>query len=187
MEVCLASPTPEPRAGRASVIRLDASVSPLSPSAVRAKTPPKTGTRRRGAPATGQSSHPSGLGVLGSHRFGFWTTPSLASLCDWFSPDVSLNSAPPFRLSRRPLLDPRLALLTEVLPSLSVVLQQPKLSCPPFHRPVTSAGPGQRANSVSRLGLALPCWPGDFQGWVALFGNQSIPCAPAIRISNSPP
>lgn len=131
----------------------------------------------------GVSSHPSGLGVLQSHRFGFWTTPSLASLCDWSSPDSSSKLRPAFST----LTSPRFALLTEVLPlPVGCPAASPNSSCPPFHRPVMLLARDSEPSPF--LGLALPCCcagAGDFPR-DALFGNQSILCAPTIHISNSP-
>lgn len=61
--------------------------------------PTQNGDRGRGPRPTGVSSHPSGLGVLESHRFGFWTTPSLARrFVTGPHPTAPLNSAPPFSL-----------------------------------------------------------------------------------------
>lgn len=152
----------------------------MSPSAVRARFPPKTGTGGRG---TGYRRTPSGLGVLQSHRFGFCTTPSLASLCDWSSPDSSSKLRPAFFT----LTSPRLALLTEVLPSLSAGLQQAQtLHARLFIVPSLLLARDSEPSPF--LGLALPCCcagAGDFPR-DALFGNQSILCAPTIHISNSP-
>lgn len=89
-------------------------------------------------------------------------------------PTARPNSAPPFSLS----LGPRLALLTVVLPSLSAVLQQAQtLHARLFIVPSLLARDSEPSPFPASVSLCPAAFPRD-----ALFGNQSIPCAP---ISNS--
>lgn len=122
--------------------------------------PTQNGDRGTRAPADGGIVAPLGLGRPGVPPFRLLdNSVPRASLCDWSSPDSSSKLRPAFFTwtSRR------LALLTEVLPSLYASLQQAQtLHARLFIVPSLLLARDSEPSPF--LGLALPCRAGRRRG-----------------------
>lgn len=122
--------------------------------------PTQNGDRGTRAPADGGIVAPLGLGRLGVPPFRLLdNSVPRASLCDWSSPDSSSKLRPAFFTwtSRR------VALLTEVLPSLYAGLQQAQtLHARLFIVPSLLLARDSEPSPF--LGLALPCCAGWRRG-----------------------